>query len=143
MAKKGISPIVATLLLVALVVTLSSVIFITARQFIGEVVTKNGMPAEQACEGISLSAIYSGGELQLTNNGDIPVHKFTAGVTSLSTGDFEAMPYEEAILAGGSASVSIFDASAIEITPWVLGENDEGQSAVFECTDKVFIAEIY
>jgi flagellin-like protein len=142
MVKKGLSPIVATLLLIVLVVALASIVFIAGRSFITEAVIKNGMPAEQACAGIVLSAVYSGGGLQITNNGDVPVSEYVVTYTT-SEGDLDSNRYTEAILAGGSVSVNVPGASSIEITPIILGESDRNPNTFFECKDNVFIADIY
>jgi flagellin-like protein len=142
MAKKGISPIIATLLLVALVVTLSSVIFVVFTGMKEEAVTKNGMPSEQACESIVLSAVYSGGSLQITNNGDVPVSEFIVTYSDLD-GNIDSTTFTDAILTGSSVSVPLFDATDVEIKPIILGESEENPNAYYECTDNTFLAEIY
>jgi len=132
MTKKGLSPVIATLLLVAIVISLSTIVFIWARGFIKEAVQKNGMPAEQACEGINLVATYSSGRLQISNNGDVPVHKFTASIKN-ENGDIVPEDYDEAIVAGDSIDVSVSTAGIeMDVIPWILGES-KGKKSIYKC----------
>lgn len=77
--KKAISPIVATALLVGMTIVMGMAIFVWARWFIQEQVTKFGQSSEQVCEQLSFDAklvrigsnIY---DLYFTNSGNVPIH---------------------------------------------------------------------
>ena len=146
MVKKGISPIIATLLLVALVVTLSTAAFVIFQRARPEAIVKfisgEEVSGEQACVEINLNAVYTGSELQVNNNGDVPVTRFTAEVTTTG-GDFETSDYSDPILAGGSISVGVYDASQVEIVPWILGTNEDGNKVEYQCVNNRFTANIY
>ena len=49
-SSKGLSPVVASVLLVALVIILAAIIFIWARGFIGEQINKDDKPVSKICE---------------------------------------------------------------------------------------------
>ena len=136
MNKKGLSPVIATLMLIGLVVVLSTIVFLWARSFIGEAVQKKGMPAEQACESIVLSAVYSLEVLQVSNDGNIAVHKLTTLVEE--DGNIDAQENTDPILPGSSIDIGLTtDSEEIELVPWILGDNKN----VYKC-EKSFKAEI-
>lgn len=76
---KGVSPVIATVLLIAITVTLAIVIFAWARGFITEQIEKFGKSAEQVCEELSFDAeITSAGaniyDFYIANRGNIPIY---------------------------------------------------------------------
>lgn len=77
--KEGVSPIIATVLLIALTVTLALIIFAWARGFVTEQIEKFGKSAEQVCEELSFDAeiVPAGANLYdfyITNRGNIPIY---------------------------------------------------------------------
>ena len=80
MEKRAVSPIIATVLLVALALILASIVFIWARSFVSEQIVKNGQPIERACQDVSFDVDYiatTGGlELQVVNTGNVPIYDF-------------------------------------------------------------------
>ena len=75
MNKKGISPVVATVLLISIVIVLGAIIFIWAMSSIKEQYTKFDSPIEDACDKVSMSASLDCNSLQLNNEGSVPVYK--------------------------------------------------------------------
>ena len=79
--KKGISPVIATVLLVAMVIVIGLIIFAWAKGFQGEAVTKfGGENIEITCEKVSFEADYSGGTLFLSNLGNVPIFGINAKI---------------------------------------------------------------
>ena len=74
--KRGLSPVIATILLVAIVVILGAIIFLWARSFFGERVEKFEMSEDQACEKVALKAEYTSGDLDIINEGDVALYGF-------------------------------------------------------------------
>src|SRR3989344_7187760 len=77
--KKGVTPIVATVLLIGITITLAIIIFAWARGFIAEQIEKFGKSAEQVCEELSYDAdvVPAGANLYdfyITNRGNIPIY---------------------------------------------------------------------
>ena len=81
MKKKGISPVIATVLLVAMVIVIGLIIFTWAKGFQGEAVTKfGGENIEITCGKVSFAADYSGGTLFLSNLGNVPIFGINAHI---------------------------------------------------------------
>mgnify|MGYP001616561036 FL=1 len=121
MAKKGISPVIATVLLIAIVVVLIVIIFIWAKSFIGETVQKKGSPADQSCDEVALDIAYDGSELQVTNRGNIYVYRVE--VKKKGEGSVERQTIDERLGIGQSISNSIGSGyNDIEVIPVILGE---------------------
>ena len=73
--KKGISPVVATTLLIAIVVIIGLIIFLWMRNLVGDYGEKFGKNIELVCEEVVLGADYSEGWIYITNDGYVPVFK--------------------------------------------------------------------
>ncbi len=81
--KRGLSPVIATVLLVALVVVIGLIIFLWFRGFQGEAVTKfGGTNIQLVCEDVNFDASYSGGSLTLSNLGNVPIYQIQAKIYS-------------------------------------------------------------
>ena len=74
--KKGVSPVIATVLLMAMTFVLASIIFLWARGFISEQVGKFGQPAERTCEQVDFYAELAGENLDIVNRGNVPIYNF-------------------------------------------------------------------
>lgn len=80
--KRGISPIIATMLLIAIVVILAIIIFLWLKGFTREVVTKNlgfgEKNIELVCEDVVMTASYNKDlavpRVYIVNNGNAPVY---------------------------------------------------------------------
>lgn len=81
--KKGVSPIVATILLISIVVILALIIFLWARSFVGEKAQKFNSAIDYSCggeDGVKMEAgFYTQGQtysLDVKNNGNVPIYGF-------------------------------------------------------------------
>lgn len=124
-SKRGLSPIVATILLIALAVIIAVIIFLWARSVISEKIEKLDEPIERFCDQVALEASATGGEVTLVNRGNIPIY----GVkifkeTSLGSTELD----EESgidLLAGLDTSIAvdgIQSGDEIIVVPILLGE---------------------
>lgn len=84
MNKRGVSPVIATVLLIGLVVTLGVVVFLWFRSFTQEAVTKfGGENIELVCGNVQFEASYSsGGNLAISNFGNVPIYSFNIQINS-------------------------------------------------------------
>jgi flagellin-like protein len=78
--KRGLSPIIASVLLIMLVIILASLIFFWARGFVTEQIEKFGNNVETMCASVSFSAALvdgslSGDAFEIVNTGDINIHE--------------------------------------------------------------------
>lgn len=72
--KRALSPVISTVLLIAIVFILAAIIFMWAGSFIQEEVMKNDQPIENSCGDISLGVSLEGDQLTIVNRGNIPVY---------------------------------------------------------------------
>lgn len=151
--KRGLSPIIATLMLILIAVILAALIFWWVRQFVQEGVTKNigggDEPISNFCSQVEFTAdaSVSGGILSLTieNTGQVPIYGLevekqgfasttvlgeevdleSLGVTPGDTYKFSASDYG----AGGIPSVG----DNINLVPVLLGQGSSSEKA-YPCT---------
>ena len=100
LGKKGLSPVVASVLLIMLVIVLAGIIFTWARGFIKESIEKNGQPIESVCEGVNFEMFFvqgagNTGALDIVNRGNVPIHGFE--VKQIVEGESQSTEYPFAI----------------------------------------------
>jgi flagellin-like protein len=71
--KRGISPLIATILLIAIAIAIFGIIFMWLRGMISEQVEKFGVPIESQCERIAFTATTDGNKIFVNNQGNIPI----------------------------------------------------------------------
>src|SRR3989338_10710768 len=77
MKKRGISPVIATLLLIALVIIIALIVFQWMKGFTKEAVTKfDGTNIDLVCNDVQFDASYSAGTLTISNSGNVPIYNF-------------------------------------------------------------------
>lgn len=86
--EKGLSPVVATVLLVAMVIVIGLIIFLWFRGLTQEAVTKfGGTNIELVCEDVDFSASYTAGSLFISNIGNVPIYGFKVVVRGFGSFD--------------------------------------------------------
>lgn len=145
MNKKAISPVIATVLLVSLVVILAAIIFLWARAFLPETLQKFEGPIEDACKSVAFDAAYSsnidGGTITVQNNGNVPLHSIQVGIKK-GLGSLEYIDASSSIpsvVAGGSVDFRVSGITAEDeliIVPVLLGKTSAGELKAFVCGDE-------
>ncbi|MEK6841938.1 MAG: archaellin/type IV pilin N-terminal domain-containing protein [Nanoarchaeota archaeon] len=80
--KKGVSPVIATVLLVAMVIVLALIVFLWFRSLSKEAITKfDGQNIETICDDVSFSSEYSSGTLTIANLGNVPIFGFNVKIS--------------------------------------------------------------
>lgn len=137
MRKRGISPVIATVLLIAMVIVIGLIVFLWFRGLTQEAVTKfGGTNIELICEDILFDASYSSGTLYISNTGNVPIYSMKLKIQQ--GGNYETKDLSElssswpvaGINQGGvfSGKVSLSSgADEITITPVLIGSSDEGK----------------
>ena len=144
--KAGISPVVATVLLVSIVIVIGLIIFLWFRGFNEEIITKfEGKNIKLVCEDVEFTADYDGETLYISNLGNVPIYKMNvilSGGGSYSTKDLGSIDTEKnwqdtGLNSGGAYSGSISTGTANEITliPVLLGNSDEGKKT-YACEER-------
>ena len=130
--KRGLSPIIATVLLISLALVLALIIFIWARSVIKEKIEKFGATIEFACKDVSFNAeLESSGKVNVNNLGNVPLYgievrkKGLGVIRNVGAGYFDdGLPKgsgKTAYIELGSPSVG----EEFIIVPILLGETDK------------------
>jgi flagellin-like protein len=90
--KEGVSPVIATVLLIGIVVVLGLIVFLWFRGFISEVCEKNEVNIELACDDVDFEASYIGNELSISNY-NIPIYDMS--IKQLKSGGHETQDLSE------------------------------------------------
>lgn len=79
--KRGISSVVATILLVSLVLVAAALIFVWLRGLVAENAEKNGQSLNRACDNVKFlvertTVVGSDMQIKITNSGEMPIYSF-------------------------------------------------------------------
>ena len=137
MNKKGLSPVIASVLLVALVLVLAAIIYLWARAFIPETVEKFGETIENSCPNVAFSATYSTtGGLRVQNNGNVPIYGVQYGVEREGSLNYEDL-IQTPIATGGfkvyNPTIEASSKDTIRVIPILLGKSSDGELKAFSC----------
>jgi len=138
--KKGLSPVVATVLLIAMVLVIALIIFLWFRGLTEEAITKfGGKNIKLVCDDVRFEADYSGNILSISNVGNVPIYELyieisgqgnyiTQNIKTLAgtwpeTGINQGAAYSSGDLSG-SVSASH---EQLTIIPVLVGDSDKGE----------------
>jgi len=138
MKTKAVSPVIATVLLIAIVVVIALIVFLWFRGIGQETVTKfGGKNIEVVCDEVSFEAGYLEGDLYISNLGNVPIYSFE--LASYWDGGHEKKEINESVLdwpelglnQGGTyfGTIATPDSSTYQIvlTPILRGSSDAGE----------------
>jgi len=150
---KGLSPVIATVLLITLVVGIAVIVFLWIRGMTEEAVTKFGDKNIQlVCGEVSFEASYDYGTLYITNPGNVPI--FGMNMKVVDGGQHSTISLKERTswptkgLNKGDAfsdeelSDEIGSADEIILVPILLGESKSGKRT-YVCDENQFGKVIY
>ena len=137
--KKGVSPVVATVLLVVMVIFLALIIFLWFRGLTKESITKfGGTNIELVCNDVSFSADYSFGTLTISNVGNVPI--FGMSVKIVKPGSYETKDIKNlsalwpatglkqgGIFSSEDLSSEFSGATSIVLMPILVGSSESGE----------------
>lgn len=140
MKKKGLSPVIATVLLIAIVIVIGLIVFLWFRGITEEAITKfEGTNVKLVCEDVALEASYSGGYIYLANTGNVPIYKLKARITaegSYSTEFLETNWPETGLNQGGTYSgLIITEGDEMLLIPVLIGKTSTGEKA-YTCDER-------
>lgn len=148
-SKKGLSPVIATVLLVGIVVIIGLIIFTWFRGLTQEAVVKFDENIQLVCNDVDFEATYSlsSGDLAILNRGNVPIFGLKAKFSKL--GDYETRDLSEisnwpasGLAAGGATSVNIGNdvpsgTENIVLTPVLKGTSQKGIEASVTCDENL------
>ena len=145
MKKRGLSPVVATVLLIAIVVIIALIVFFWLRGTVQEAITKfDGTNIQLVCNQVSFDADYSSGEVYLSNTGNVPIYRFKAKLesaggafTTVVIGENDPGWPSEGLNQGGvySGVLDTTDVTKIFVIPVLLGKTQSDQKETYTCED--------
>ncbi len=136
--KRGLSPVITTVLLLVIVLAAVIFVFIWLLRFLPESivkrdpVTKEEVDAREFCKEVSFQAGYNGSDILLSNTGNVPIYAFN--IEQVIGGGASTVVHEairEDIGPGGSGKITSgelgldSDASKLIIRPVLLGRRGE------------------
>ena len=148
--KKGLSPVIATILLVAIVVVLALLIFLWLRNFVPEIVEKNGEDISIVCERVQFTPVAEKDgttaiNIEISNDGNIPIQDMKIKIIeedgSSSEQDLSALSlvwddefglprsrvYTDSLSNGaGNPALDVDKTKQIILTPVLRGTTDTG-----------------
>ncbi len=132
---KGLSPVIATVLLVAMVVVIALIVFLWFKGIQEETVTKfGGENVKLVCDDVHFEASYNNNNLYVSNSGNVPIFELkikVQGDGSYSTQnlrDASSSWPEMGLNQGGAFSDAlIFEGTEIVLIPVLLGDTDKGR----------------
>jgi len=138
--RKGLSPIIATVLLIAMVIVIALIVFLWLRGLRGEAITKfGGTNIELICNDVRFEADYNYPLLNIINDGNVPIFKMNMKV--IKEGSYETIPLEEfnglnqGGIFTGDVSEEANDAEKIILIPILLGDSEKGKKA-YVCNEQ-------
>lgn len=146
MKKKGVSPVIATVLLIGIVIALSLIVFIWMSTFIGETITKfDGENVELVCDKVEIDASYDGAQLSVLNIGNVPIYDLrikTSSASGFSTQNARTTAKESwskyGLNPGGTFVGDMNLGGDVSIIPILLGDSESGRK-VFACDKNEYI----
>ena len=142
--KKGVSPVIATVLLIAMVVVIALIVFLWFRGLTEEAITKfGGTNVKLVCSDVSFDASYLAGTLSLLNTGNVPIFGIKAKISS--QGSYETKDLRDFVdwpkvglpqggVFSGETGVEFSDAEVVLI-PVLRGKSDKGEK-IYVCEEQ-------
>ncbi len=137
--KRGLTPVIATVLLISIALVLTLIVFLWARSFIAEKTQKDlgggPEPIENFCDKVDFNAeaVYDQSEVCLNNQGNIPI--YGAEVRKVGLGSVKNVGVLDTTLTKGAGGCFGFDFSdsnininkgdEVIVVPMLLGEHGE------------------
>ncbi len=145
--KRGISPVIATVLLVAMVVVIGLIIFLWFRGITKEAITKfGGQNIELVCGDVKFLSEYSAsGVLSISNDGNVPIFGVKAKISEqgshkkLDMGDLSVGWPDIGLKQGGTFSGNLYNefsgADQVLLIPVLMGTSAKGDQT-YVCEDR-------
>ena len=142
---RGLSPVIATVLLIAIVVIIALIVFLWIRGMTQEAVTKfGGKNIQLVCEEVYFEASYYQDNLYISNSGNVPI--FGMNIKEIRDGTYVTKDLREAsedwpevgLGQGGVFSDYIpFNGNEIVLIPVLIGESSSGKKT-YVCDEKQY-----
>lgn len=139
--KKAISPVIATVLLIAMVIVIGLIVFLWFRGMVEEEKTKFGKNIKLVCSDVEFEANYDSvsGKLDISNDGNVPIFSMkvqifeegshtTKNLKDISN-EWPATGLNSGRTFSGNIKSEVGSASKIILIPVLVGISEEGEKA--------------
>jgi len=134
MRKKGLSPIIATVLLIVVAIALFFLVFFWIKSLQKETIMKQGTAIENICPQIRLSVQRTASGIDIINQGDVTIQKFEIIINGRSEMEGSGNP----LIPGDTWVHNFNDCSGIiKIIPFLRGTTDSGGHKDYPCENKI------
>lgn len=140
--RRCLSPVIASVFMILMVIVLASIVFLWARGFVGEQIEKFGEPIENYCGRVSFDAVLYNDNLEVKNSGNVDIRSFNIKKTRGGDTEFENFPFP---VDAGKAEVSFIGSLEMDdgkraeekiVYPVLVGKvRGESRNSVFTCLD--------
>jgi flagellin-like protein len=120
--KRGISPVIATVFMILLVVSLSALVFIWARGFVEERENEGGLTVDELCEAVNfdIDNVSGNSNFEIINRGDINISSLQFRV--YYGGDSSVLNWSSSVVSGEARGATIdlssfSGISSVEVIP--------------------------
>ncbi|HUW44144.1 MAG TPA: archaellin/type IV pilin N-terminal domain-containing protein [Bacillota bacterium] len=147
--KKGVSPVIATVLLIAMAIIIGLIIFLWFRGLTQEAITKFERNIELVCEDVEFISSYSLtlGKLAFENSGNVPVYDFNIKVSeegghrTLNLKEIDSSWPSVGLRQGGTflskdLNTEFSGATEILIIPILAGTSQSGEEKTHVCDEQ-------
>lgn len=138
--RRALSPVIATVLLIAIALVLAVIIFLWARSFIGEGLEKDGRAIDKACENVVFNADASVSEVSIENLGNVAIYGIEIKTVDSAVGTIsQAEDFDNTVTIGNTESVGVetlglSSGENLIIIPILLGER-RSQTGTHKCDE--------
>ncbi len=136
MKKGGVSPVIATVLLIAMVVAIGLIVFLWFRGMIQEEGIKFGKNIKLVCDDVEFEASYYGGILSIVNIMPTPIYKMKLKIfkeggheTKDLAGNWPGLGLNQGGTFSGDVSSDVSGANKIILIPVLMGSSKEGKKS--------------
>ena len=141
--KKGLSPVIATVLLIGIVIVMALIVFMWIKGINEEAITKfDGTNVKVVCEDVNFEASLSSGNVLIANRGNVPIYQMKAKISgpgSHETINIEDNWQTQGLLKGdavkSNVASEIADAETMLLIPVLVGESSEG-TKTYTCEER-------
>lgn len=130
--KRGISPVIATVLLIVVAIALFLLIFFWLRGFQKEAILKYGTPVETVCNNVRYDVSYKNDILQVTNTGSVVISKAAIFVVTPTKTELRAN-LTNIQPASSSTYGNLGICTKVKVVPYLMGQTAKGAYREHAC----------
>ena len=140
--KKGVSPVIATVLLIAMVIIIAIIILAWSWSFLEEKILKFEKPIENVCSEVSIRTFVNddaGKSFGFSNIGNVPIFAVDLKLSDLGSGNSDVIRINGQVDVGLSKTLdgySYNNYEEVKIIPVLLGKTQSGAVKEYTCPEK-------